>query len=835
MNPPKKKKKKKPATKKSTKKTTKKTTRKKARKKTPKKPAKKATARKKTAKTKKTRTKAAEKKTTKKKATKKKPAKARKKARRKRTPYPRSQSAGRTVDESFDVVVVGGGLAGICAAIAAARGGCRTALVHDRPVLGGNSSSEVRVPPGGANNCNAWARETGIIEELMLDDRARNHEPVASGTMGATWDLGLYQAVQAEPRLTVHLDTSARGVEMASSRRIGAVLAVQAGSERAYRFEAPLVIDCTGDGTVGAAAGATFRYGREAREEFDEPLAPPEADNKTQGSSLMFRSCDAGRPVPFAPPPWAVLYPTAESLAGRRPAPRPDGSYAGYWWIEIGVPYHIVDDNAAIRHEALRHLMGVWDHIKNRGDHGAETLALDWVATVPGKRESRRLEGDYILRQHDLYHRARFPDRVAYGGWFIDIHTMGGILAAAEGLPPEALNGDPDRSDDLRVPLYSIPYRCLYSKNIGNLMMAGRNISVSHVALGSTRLMLTCALLGQAAGTAAAMAVRHGISPRQVGRDHIVPLQQQLLRDGCFIPGLRNQDAADLALGAMAEAASEAQLDLEPVLDHADLARDYAQILPLSAARLDTLSLLLRWEGEEALELPIELAPVADIWSFNDPPLGEPLAATATVPPGHQGWVDFPFQARIEPGLYRIAVPAREGLAWARSTALPGVAAASKKPSWRRYATERGVNAVRLDPPSAPFGPESVVNGVARPERWPNLWLSRPLQGSPQALTLDLGSDRTFDTVHLTFDTMLHLDHRAFPPLHGVPQCVRHYAVQVEREGAWETVAEVADNVQYRRVHAFEPLRARRLRIEVRATNGAPEARLYELRVYSRA
>ncbi|MFW6164173.1 MAG: FAD-dependent oxidoreductase, partial [Planctomycetota bacterium] len=504
----------------------------------------------------------------------------------------------------------------------------------------------------------------------------------------------------------------------------------------------------------------------------------------------------------------------------------------GYWWCEIGVPYHIIDDDEAIREEALRHLLGVWDHLKNQADHGADNLVLDWIGTVPGKRESRRLVGDYILRQADLFQRNRFDDAVAYGGWYIDIHTMGGILAAADGKPPEPMHGDADLSDDLRVPLYAIPFRCLYSKNIANLMMAGRNLSASHVALGSTRLMLTCALLGQAVGTAAALCLGRNASPRQLAKQHITDLQQQLLKDDCYIPGLRNTDAADRAIGAMAAATSEATLTLEPVAADADLAVDRAQIVPISERRVDTVSLLLRWRGQTDLDLEVELARVADIWAFNDPPAGDVLTATATVPGGHAGWVDFAFDAAVEPGLHCLRVPAREGMTWSRSTAMPGVAAAWKRPHWQRYVTERAVNAVRLSPASSPFAAESAVNGVNRTDTWPNLWISRPLGGAPQALTLDLGAEQTFDTVCLTFDTLLHHDHRAFPPFHRIAECVRDYAVAVEADGAWRTVVEEEGNYQRRRVHRFEAVTARRLRLVVRGTNGAPEARVYEVRVY---
>ncbi|NOZ23509.1 MAG: FAD-dependent oxidoreductase, partial [Planctomycetes bacterium] len=363
----------------------------------------------------------------------------------------KTKVAGRETKEMFDVVVAGGGLAGVCAAIASARQGCNTALVQDRPVLGGNASSEIRVPPGGANNCCAWARETGIIEEIMIEDRARNHDRVGEGTMNSRWDMVLYEFVRAEPNLTLHLNTSVRGVEMKGKSRIACIVAEQAESERRLKLHARYFIDCTGDGTVGAAAGAEFRYGRESRKEFGESLAPPKADDKTQGNTLMFRTRDVGHPVPFTPPEWAKCYPTVDSLAGRRVHGK-GNEYAGYWWIEVGVPFHTIDDNEAIREEIITHLVGVWDHIKNHGDYDAENLVLDWIGMVPGKRESRRLVGDVILKQQDLFERTPFPDCVAYGGWFIDLHTMGGILAIPK--PPEALCGDPGLAPKLRTPLY---------------------------------------------------------------------------------------------------------------------------------------------------------------------------------------------------------------------------------------------------------------------------------------------------------------------------------------------------------------------------------------------
>jgi len=770
--------------------------------------------------------------------------------------------------EQYDVVVVGGGLAGVCAALAAARHGVRTALVQDRPVFGGASSSECRLAPGGAAQGNAWARETGIIEELILEGVRRSHEPIRNGLINSQWDLVLYEAVRREPLLEHHLNTSARQVEMAGDR-ITTVLCEQLGSEKRVVLEAGIFIDCTGDGTVGVAAGADFRMGREAQSEFNEPHAPDAADEKVQGSSLLFRARDVGHPVAFTPPDWAEDYAGPDALVGRHPRRWNAIEYAGYWWIEIGAPFNTIDENEIIRDELLRHALGVWDHIKNHGDYGAENLTLEWLGMVPVKRESRRLMGDHVLTENDQLENAAFPDRVAYGGWFIDVHTMGGILARGEW--PEPSMGDPVLRSALAVRTYSIPLRSCYSRNVSNLMMAGRCFSCTHMGLGSPRVMTTLAVMGQAVGTAAATCVRHDLTPRQLAQDggRVAALQQTLLKDDCFILDLPNADPNDLARQATAAATSEAPLALEPAGGEAGLDRNaYAQIFPVSADRVETLALHLVSKADRDVEVTIEFLPAADIWSFNEKPPGEPVRATAVVPAGtfspgkalasgtenakgekdpsrlakspervsagSRGWVEFSVGASTTPGrLYRVSVPASPGLAWSHARPMPGVAAAVRGPEMVRWiASEKAVFAMRLDPPCRPFAPANAINGTARPEKWTNIWISDPGRPLPQSITLDLGSPTAFDTVYLSFDTYLHVNAYHLPPMQCIPECVRDYRLLAGDGVDWTVVAEVKGNYQRRRVHRFEPVEATHLRLEVTATNGDPSARLYETRVY---
>jgi len=496
----------------------------------------------------------------------------------------------------------------------------------------------------------------------------------------------------------------------------------------------------------------------------------------------------------------------------------------------VGVPFNIIDQNEEIRDELLRHLLGVWDHIKNRGDHGAENMVLDWVGLLPGKRESRRLVGDYILTENDVKNNTAFPDRVAYGGWWIDVHTMGGILAKDK--PAEALLGDRNKSDELKIELYSIPLRSLYSKNIENLFFAGRNISATHIALGSTRVMQTCAIMGQATGIAASLCLTHGVTPGELVERHIEELQQTLIRDDCFILDMPKRDPNDLAPKARVTGSSTAPLFLEPSGDSRELSDHRAQVFPVSTKRLERIGLHLKSSLEKESEVTIEFLKAADIWHFNEKPEEKPVISKVKVPAGYQGWVDFPIGQDTAKGLYRINVPPCEGISWSLSTPLPGVASVYKRKGWRKWANSKDALALRLDPPSFPFGPENITSGVARPERWTNIWISDPKEPFPQSLTLDLGKEVEVSSVYLTFDTFLMVDYWGFTPLEPIKECVSDYSIQVMESDNWKTVLEVKGNYQRRRIHKIDPsLGTSKLKVVVLKTQGDKSARIYEVKV----
>jgi hypothetical protein len=447
-----------------------------------------------------------------------------------------------------DLVVVGGGMSGICAAIAAARNGATVILVQDRSLLGGNASSEIRMHIVGADTHGGkpGARETGILEELRLEDAARNPHRSFS-----QWDLLLYEKVKAEPNITLLLDTTCTGTDVTTEadgqRRIKAVHALRNGTEDAFVLQANWFADCSGDGRLGAEAGADYVVGREGPAAYHEPLATEGPDDQHLGASIMFMARDHGSPQRFIAPNWTRKF-TKEDFRTKRPFS--DYSY-GYWWIEWGGHLDAIKDNEAIRHELLRIALGIWDYIKNSGEHpGSANFALDWVAPIPGKRESRRFLGRHVLTEQDVFSPAARPDAVAYGGWPIDLHPIQGMDATH--LPPCVWHQFPH--------LYSIPYGSYCSRNVTNLFFAGRNISASHIAFGSSRVMGTCAVGGQAVGTAVAVLRERGgtrTADLEPG-DGLAVLRARLAKDDVFIPGVANADANDLARTARLSATSEA-------------------------------------------------------------------------------------------------------------------------------------------------------------------------------------------------------------------------------------------------------------------------------------
>jgi hypothetical protein len=790
------------------------------------------------------------------------------------------------VEDRHEVVVVGGGLAGSAAAIAAARHGCSVVLIQDRPVLGGNASSEIDVPPGGdCSNEPLDPHETGIIEEFYAGtDRGLDHD----------WSSAIEQVVRSEPNIDLRLNTRAINVTMKDASTISGVVAMDVRSGRRMLFPGGMFIDCTGDGWIGFWAGAEFRKGREAGSEFGESLAPERADSFTMGNTLMVAAFREEADARFDCPEWAyqwrspedfntsalhfstdsVPFPQGEPNTGAlfrfthgagffgeqpgvkraqaehtepayclMPVPPPhyqnfekgkgylprtkDGGFF-QWWVELGGNHDTIYDAEHIRDELFRVNLGLWNYVKNHSPEHKDAnknRRLVWINHVPGKRESRRLIGDYILTQWDYADRVVHEDNVAYGGWGIDIHHPNGFW-----------KDGPMYYNQYREHKVSIPFRCLYSKNISNLLMAGRNISVSHVALGGVRVMKTTCLMGQAAGTAAAICVEKGVFPRRAGEAYIKEIQQRLLKDGAYVIGQKNKDLADLALKAVVTASSiktipdprHAGIASQTPLIH-DLNMRRAVMFRLSADRIDRIALYLRSSNDTPTPLTLTLRPAKAFGDFSSST--DATRAQATVPPKSQGWVSLDLRQAVLPNRYYcVILPAAKGLQWdLYPVPVKDGCRAYGGPNWTlrdecyKFKVWPGDQPIVPELPVIVLSPENVIDGYSRAVNGtPHSWGPDPGKPLPQWIQLKLDKPRQFNTVHITFQTQ--------------PLSCSDYRIEVAEGGEWRPVAAGNGNRKRRIVHTFDGVVSDRIRLILEAPARDDErdsSQVCEIRLYN--
>lgn len=461
---------------------------------------------------------------------------------------------------SVQVCVIGGGLSGMAAAISSARGGAKTLLVQDRPMLGGNASSEIRMWICGARGRDL--REAGLLEEWIMENQYRNPERNYH-----VWDGVLWGAAKREENLTLVLNCAVSRCGM-DRQRIAWVEGFQATTQVWHRINADVFIDCSGDSVLAPLTGAAYMQGREAKKDFSESIAPDEADKCTMGMSCMIQARQEQTPSVFIPPEWAYHY-TYEQLPYR--VPNLDAPGDNFWYLELGGDQDCIGDTEEIRDELLKTAYGLWDYVKNAPENCEKNACwhLDWVGILPGKRESRRYVGRYVMHQRDIEAAGRFPDVIAYGGWTMDDHHPGGFRSKEV---PTIHHPAPSP--------FGIPYRCLVARDIENLMFAGRNISVTHAALSATRVMGTCAMLGQAAGTAAAMACAIGKPPGELKDGDIDELQQRLMLDDCYLPW-KQRSVSKLTREAMLLAAFPDAENLRNGQDRSIGTRDHGVYIPL--------------------------------------------------------------------------------------------------------------------------------------------------------------------------------------------------------------------------------------------------------------
>lgn len=501
------------------------------------------------------------------------------------------------VQRNYDLVVVGGGLTGVCCAITAARSGIKVGLIQDRPVLGGNASSEVRLWALGATshmgNNNRWAREGGVINEILVENTYRNKEgnPVL-------FDMVLMDKVLSEPNITLYLNTIVYDIKKSSPNRISEILAYNPSVETKYEIKGEIFADCSGDGIVSYLSGASYRMGAEDKEVYNEGFSPDkEVYGELLGHTIFFYMKDTGSPVEYVTPDFAIK--NVEQCISKIYNPEYFNiNHHGckYWWIEYGGRLDTIHDTEKIKYELWKVVYGIWGYIKNSGKFPEmKNYTLEWVGLIPGKRESRRFKGLYTLTQQDIIEQHEHYDAVAYGGWSIDLHPSDGVYASGRACNQWHSKG-----------IYQIPFRCYVTADVENLMFGGRIISVSHVANGSTRVMCTSAHGGQAIGMAAALCVKEHRNPIDYTDVELIKtLQTKLIAIGQHIPWLKIEDKNNLINIAHIEVSSTFNLKkLDFNGNYITLKESMAQLFPIRG-KLPTVSLKVCADEETRLQIQL--------------------------------------------------------------------------------------------------------------------------------------------------------------------------------------------------------------------------------------
>ncbi len=701
------------------------------------------------------------------------------------------------INKEYEFVVIGGGLAGMTAAIAAARNGVKTALINNRSLLGGNASSEVGIDINGAcynslYSPSVYARETGIIEQLKLEIFHRaGYEAIKS----PSYDGVFFDLVYNEKNIDLYLNTQAISVEK-KDNRIESVTCVQLGSEKTICFKAPIFADCTGDATIGALAGAQFMIGSEGFDEYNESLAHETACSITSGSTLMFKTVNTGKPEKFIAPDFAydiTELPFFNGLGSKHRTfyrNKGDGQFQGFWWVEYGGHLDTITDNEEITFELRKIVYGLWDYIKNSGEfEGVENDKLVAVNTVIGKRESRRLIGDFILSQNDIVNKRYFEDACYVGGWPMDIHADKGIY-----------DNDVATHWNYVPGMFNVPLRTLYSKNIDNLFMAGRNTSCTRVGNSSTRVMATCSAGGQAVGVAAWICIKEGLKPRDVYAKKIDLLQKTLIQMDQTIMGYKEDYGLQ---NVKCVASSVKNVQNTKVCEYFDAEKNLVIAFPLSTQRLEQVEVYLKNFGKQTtLKYAILTGKLKECYL----PEEKVGSFEISVKQGFEGFLTLPVKAQKgeDDKIYLLFYPntsIKIGVNDKPITGIPTFTCWEKIPdvhdARKYYLTRQRVNIAfkNLVPSQEIFGVENVISGYNRPYGMPNIWISEGTQEG-EFLSLEFKSKKV-EQIEVVLNTALEEDIIYSQP----KQTLKDYDLEVQFEDEIK-IFNVREN--YMRINRFE-------------------------------
>ena len=712
-----------------------------------------------------------------------------------------------------EVIVIGAGPGGICAAISAAREGRKTILISDRPVLGGNSSSEVRVWTRGATGAgNLFAEEMGIWGELKLKNLYINPEgnPVF-------WDDVLLDAVWSEPNLTFFLNTHITGVSK-EGQRIRQVSGFQMGSERQLEFAGDFFIDATGDGTIGALSGVPYRIGKESAEEYGEDFAPGQEEHTTFGNTIFYFTYQSEQPVSYKAPDYAYSIEQVErflDIGGRIVNEKMNG--CDYWWFETGGMKDTIGDVQEIALDLKKLVAGVWNYIKNSGKFEAAHLTLSWQGNLPGKRESRRMITERVVRQQDVQSRVAFEDAAFYGGWYMDFH------------PSDGIHTNEDFCVQIPVQVYAMPFRCLYNRMVGNLLFAGRNIGATHVAFASSRIMNTCAMSGQASGLLASYCIGAGKEPAGLEQEDIEIMQQIMISNDMLLPGIHRLRTDNLVQRAEVSVSSVRAAGVEDETGCMELIEDAFLVIPSKAGKVQILleartGTTLTYDCH-AFDLPSRLA-------LDGP--GEERSVSV-----HQGkdWyvLDLPETAADQ--FWVLVIKAADGITLSVSEyQLTGFLAGYKERARLWYPCIRFSN-VNL------YSGAELKNGYNRQWQAPNLWISEP-EPKP-SVTCAWKEKQKVSQLDLYFNSDLTLElnssrasswnpHHMFEPrLNMPPELVRDFAVYGWLKEEWVLLAEIEQNWKRKQSVTFgRTVETDKIKVQINATYGADHGEIFEIAIY---
>ena len=753
--------------------------------------------------------------------------------------FDKETRALRTENIKVDFAVVGGGLSGVCAAIAAARAGTKVVLVQDRPVLGGNASSEVRLWALGATshmgNNNRWAREGGIIDEILIENVYRNKEgnPLIFDTI-------VLEKVKNEPNIQLLLNTAVYRIEKSAKDTIKSIYAFCSQNYTFYDIDATLFCDASGDGIIAYQAGCSYKMGAETKEEYEELFAPDHGEyGELLGHSIYFYSKDAGKPVKYVAPSYALKditkIPRYRNIQTQE-------SGCKFWWLEYGGRLDTIHDTEAIKWELWSVVYGVWDYIKNSGNFpDAENLTLEWVGTIPGKRESRRFLGYYTLVQKDIIEQRHHDDSISFGGWAIDLHPADRVYSDTSGCIQYHSKG-----------IYEIPYSCHVSAEIKNLFFAGRCISASHVAHGSSRVMTTVAAGGMAVGYAAAQCISENILPADILSNSLEmnKLQQTVSLAGQSIPQIAiNQSNNAVSKGKISVSSSLALNEIPFDGNWYNLDFSAAQMLPLVASK--PYSFEVEVEANEATSLNVELRYSSKSKNFTPDCTAD--SKTIALNKGLQK-VSFEFENGLPANQYGFVTFLKNDkvkirTSHLRSTGLlsvfnkfnhdvnnygkqeaPENSGIESFEFWCPARRPNGHNfAMKINPAITSFDAENILNGFVRPTLMANAWVASCTDKSPQ-LNVEWDTPQKVNEIILYFDN--DFDHALESVQMGHPEsvmpfCVREFDI-IDDKG--DVVYQTIDNHQtINRIVLKEPIETKSITLKLKSPSIDTPASLFGL------